>query len=552
MRGKHLSHSFFVCATPGIIQGSVPPRLSTQKSLPALCSGVTLGSVQGTLRDDRDLIWISCVPGKRLFPLGYNTRVPRILFGIELGTEPASSLPLRCIPRERGARCAPGWGEGPDSTAPRKHSGSFLGRCLQLPPALAAPPGRCSPQALSELPPPELGDGAFATRAGVGAGGGPPVPWGGRGGPAGPGSGGLGSAAGASPRQGRSAAREAGPGPRGVWKPPGEEGRRSRRGDSGSEPGPAPRDPGAGPALPRGGHRPARPARPGPAAPAAVPPRPPSPSPSFPPPGAGPGERSAQAPAPRPRPRPRAGARRPIRRPAPGPARRSSGASCAGARRAGGRRAGRWLGRWRRGPWRPRRVGPGQAVRRGPGRGPGHERAALASPRLSPWRGSRTTSCWWRSGRTRAVSGGRAGPGRAGRAGQGRAGAPGPGPGPARRCPARWASRPGPGPDPRPAPGRSPSSGGPAGARRGRPEKGERVGSGWGPPLAERADRAEVPRCARRGLGPLLARSLHRRGWGQPVARGQLGGGARGGEPGMTAGRRVLVPGDGREVARLV
>lgn len=49
---------------------------------------------------------------------------------------------------------------------------------------------------------------------------------------------------------------------------------------------------------------------------------------------------------------------------------------------------------------------------RGPGPGPGHESAVLASPsrgarpRPSPWRGSRTTSCWWRSGRTRAVSAG--------------------------------------------------------------------------------------------------------------------------------------------------
>lgn len=31
-------------------------------------------------------------------------------------------------------------------------------------------------------------------------------------------------------------------------------------------------------------------------------------------------------------------------------------------------------------------------------------RAPRAAPRPSPWRGSRTTSCWWRSGRTRAVS----------------------------------------------------------------------------------------------------------------------------------------------------
>lgn len=44
------------------------------------------------------------------------------------------------------------------------------------------------------------------------------------------------------------------------------------------------------------------------------------------------------------------------------------------------------------------------------GPAPGHERAAIepssrgARLRPLPWRGSRTTSCWWRSGRTRAVS----------------------------------------------------------------------------------------------------------------------------------------------------
>lgn len=49
---------------------------------------------------------------------------------------------------------------------------------------------------------------------------------------------------------------------------------------------------------------------------------------------------------------------------------------------------------------------------------PSRPRAAEPA-RPSPWRGSRTTSCWWRSGRTRAVSAG-AGEGRPGRAGRGR------------------------------------------------------------------------------------------------------------------------------------
>lgn len=74
-------------------------------------------------------------------------------------------------------------------------------------------------------------------------------------------------------------------------------------------------------------------------------------------------------------------------------------------------RAG-WLGRWRRKPWPAalQRSGPGVSQVCSLGPAPGHERAAIESSsrgarlRPLPWRGSRTTSCWWRSGRTRAVS----------------------------------------------------------------------------------------------------------------------------------------------------
>lgn len=74
-------------------------------------------------------------------------------------------------------------------------------------------------------------------------------------------------------------------------------------------------------------------------------------------------------------------------------------------------RAG-WLGRWRRKPWSAalQRSGPGVSQVCSLGPASGHERAAIESSsrgarlRPLPWRGSRTTSCWWRSGRTRAVS----------------------------------------------------------------------------------------------------------------------------------------------------